>query len=74
MAIRALPMGVPNEVSVASIFYGSIPELNEVVALAQAGKIKTQVELFPLAQAPQVYERLRAGTIRSRAVIVPNAV
>lgn len=65
-------MGIPTELSVASVFYGSIPELSEVVTLAQAGKIRTQVELFPLEQAPQVYERLREGTIQSRGVITPN--
>lgn len=65
-------MGVPTEVSLASTFYGSIPEMNEVLALAQQGKIKTQAELFPLEQAPVVYQRLREGKIRSRAVITPN--
>ncbi|MBI4514519.1 MAG: NAD(P)-dependent alcohol dehydrogenase [Deltaproteobacteria bacterium] len=65
-------LGVPTELSVASVFYGSIPELSEVVTLAQAGKIKTQVELFPLEQAPHVYERLREGTIKGRGVVAPN--
>ena len=65
-------MGVPNELSVASVFYGSIPELSEVVTLAREGKIKTQVELFALEQAPQAYQRLHDGSIRGRAVITPN--
>jgi len=65
-------LGVPTELSVASIFYGSIPELTEVVTLAQAGKLRPQVELFPLDQAPQVYDRLREGKIHGRAVITPN--
>jgi propanol-preferring alcohol dehydrogenase len=43
-----------------------------VVALAQAGKIRTHVERFPLEQAPEVYRRLREGTIRGRAVVTPN--
>ncbi len=63
---------VPTEVSVASVFYGSIPELAEVVSLTQAGKLRPQVELFPFDQAPQAYERLREGTINGRAVITPN--
>lgn len=65
-------LGVPNELSIASTFYGSIPELIEVVALAQAGKIRTQVELFRLEQAPEVYQRLRDGKIHGRAVVTPN--
>ena len=43
-----------------------------MVALAEAGKIRTQVELFPLEQAPEVYQRLRDGKIHGRAVVTPN--
>ncbi len=63
---------VPNELSVASVFYGSIPELIEVVALAAAGKIRAQIELFPLDQAGLAYQRLRDGKIPGRAVVTPN--
>ena len=75
LAGGALPFsyfGVPLELAVASTFYGSIPELTEVVTLAQSGQIKAQVELFPLAQAPHVYQRLQQGQIQGRAVITPN--
>jgi propanol-preferring alcohol dehydrogenase len=65
-------LGVPTELSIASVFYGSIPELGEVVTLARAGKIATQVETFPLEQAPHAYRRLHDGSIRGRAVITPN--
>lgn len=65
-------LGVPTELSVASVFYGSIPELAEVTSLAQAGTIRPQVELFPLDQAAQVYQRLREGTVHGRAVMTPN--
>ena len=37
-----------HECSVASPYWGYIPELMEVVSLAQAGKIKMLVEHFPL--------------------------
>jgi len=63
---------VPTELSVASVFYGSIPDLVEVTTLARTGRIRTQVELYPLEQAPDVYERLRQGKINGRAVITPN--
>jgi alcohol dehydrogenase, propanol-preferring len=65
-------LGVPTELSVASTFYGSIPELLEVIVLAQAGRLTAQTESFALEQAPEVYERLRQGTIQGRAVITPN--
>ena len=59
------------EVSVASTYWGSLPELMEVVALGEAGKIRAQVQPFSLEEAPQAYDAMRAGSIRGRAVIVP---
>jgi propanol-preferring alcohol dehydrogenase len=43
----------------------------EVIALAEAGTIRAHVEQFSLDDAPHVYERMAAGTLRGRAVIVP---
>jgi propanol-preferring alcohol dehydrogenase len=60
------------ECSVASPFWGTIPELIEVVSLAQAGKIKMLVEHFPLERAGEAYHLLHDGKIQGRAVIVPN--
>lgn len=64
----ALPYGA----EVATSYWGTVTELMELVALARAGKIRVDVEAFPLDQAPEVYERLRRGEIRGRAVIVPG--
>ena len=63
----------PHECSVASPFWGSIPELMEVVSLAQAGKIKMLVEHFPLERAGEAYHLLHHGKIQGRAVITPAA-
>jgi propanol-preferring alcohol dehydrogenase len=60
------------ECSVASPYWGSIPELMEVVSLAQAGKIKMLVEHFPLEKASEAYHLLHDGKIKGRAVMVPN--
>ena len=59
------------EVSVASTYWGSLPELMEVIALAEAGKIRAHVQPFSLDDAPQAYEAMRARSLRGRAVIVP---
>jgi propanol-preferring alcohol dehydrogenase len=72
----ALPVNFfspPHECSVASPFWGSIPELMEVVSLAQAGKIKMLVEHFPLERAGEAYQLLHDGKIQGRAVITPAA-
>lgn len=52
-------------------YWGSRTELMEVIALAQAGRIKATVETFGLEQANAVYQRLRDGRIEGRAVLVP---
>ena len=52
-------------------YWGSRTELMEVVALARAGRIRAEVQRFPLEQAVDVYQRLREGKIRGRAVLQP---
>ena len=63
----------PHECSVASPYWGSLPELMEVVTLAQQQKIKMLVEHFPLERAGEPYQLLHDGKIQGRAVITPNA-
>jgi propanol-preferring alcohol dehydrogenase len=60
------------ECSVASPFWGSIPELIEVIELAAAGKIRMLVEHFSLDGAAEAYHLLHDGKIAGRAVITPN--
>jgi propanol-preferring alcohol dehydrogenase len=45
--------------------------LFEVLELARSGAITVEVERFSLEEGPQAYERLRARTLRGRAVLVP---
>ena len=60
------------EVSVASTYWGTLPELVEVIALARSGHLTPEVTQFGLEEAPEVYRRLRAGEIAGRAVVVPG--
>jgi len=60
------------ECSVAAPFWGSIPELIEVIALAQAAKVSMLVEHFPLDEAEHAYQLLHDGKIQGRAVVTPN--
>ncbi len=69
-----LPVGfgsVPYDVAVRTPYWGTRAELIEVLDLARAGRITVETEIFSLADAPQAYEKLHAGTVRGRAVIVP---
>ncbi|MGZ4755198.1 MAG: NAD(P)-dependent alcohol dehydrogenase [Acidimicrobiia bacterium] len=61
----------PYEVSFESTYWGSVSELIEVIALAEAGKIRAHVERYSLDDAPKAYTDMAAGTLRGRAVIVP---
>ncbi|MFE9990446.1 NAD(P)-dependent alcohol dehydrogenase [Streptomyces sp. NPDC005381] len=71
----ALPVGfgsLPFEVSVTAPYWGSRGELIEVLDLARAGDVSVHTETYSLDEAPLAYERLHAGKINGRAVILPN--
>lgn len=65
---------LPFEVRVTMPFWGTRAELCEVIALARAGKIRAHVNRFPLRDASLAYERLRAGDLDGRAVVIPGSV
>lgn len=62
---------LPYEVSLTTSFWGTLPELHEVIALAQQNKIKAHVQRFGLEQALHAYELMEQGQLDGRAVIVP---
>jgi propanol-preferring alcohol dehydrogenase len=64
--------GLPFEVSASFPYWGTRPELMEVVELARQGLVSSHVETFPLDEAPTAYERLHAGDINGRAVVLPH--
>lgn len=61
----------PQGCSVVTVLGGSTAELAEVVALAEAGKVKSHITRFPLSDVNSVYEKLHANEISGRAVLVP---
>lgn len=62
---------VPQEASVATTYWGSIVELQEVIELARRGRIDVHVERFSLDDAMDAYHKLERGEVDGRAVIVP---
>ncbi|MFE2486219.1 NAD(P)-dependent alcohol dehydrogenase [Streptomyces mirabilis] len=71
----ALPVGfgtLPFEVSVHAPYWGSRGELVEVLDLARTGAVSVHTETYSLDEAPLAYERLHAGKVNGRAVILPN--
>ena len=65
--------GVPYEVSIQTTYWGSRPELVEVLDLAARGLIRPHTTTFPLDSAVDAYHHLAEGKLAGRAVIVPNA-
>ena len=72
----ALPVrfgAVPHELSVQTTYWGSRPELEEVLDLAARGRLHAEITTFALDDALEAYRRLEAGEITGRAVIVPKS-
>lgn len=70
-SLSVAPRTLPFECSVLLPSWGTLPELVEVVALARAGAIHTEIERFSLEQAIDGYRRLDQGLVRGRAVVTP---
>lgn len=73
----SLPFGfssVPVEASLATVAWGSVDELRAVVDLAVAGRLEWRVRTLPLAAVNEAHERLRAGAVDGRLVLVPDSV
>jgi propanol-preferring alcohol dehydrogenase len=64
--------GIPHEVSMQTTYWGSRPELVEVLDLGARGLIEPHTSVYSLSDAPEAYRRLRAGELSGRAVIDPS--
>jgi len=62
---------LPYEVNLTTSFWGSLPELHEVIAMAQRGLVTPHVERFALEDGMHAYELMQKGQLSGRAVIVP---
>lgn len=70
-----LPMsffGIAYEAAVATTYWGTLPELVEVVALAAAGQVRAAVQRYALDDALDAYAAMQSGALDGRAVIVPS--
>jgi len=62
---------LPYEVSLRTSFWGTLPELHEVIALARRGLVTPHVQRFSLDDAMHAYELMEQGKLDGRAVVVP---
>ncbi len=69
-----VPLGFftqPYEVSMATTYWGSRPELAELLALAASGHISAQSSIYSLDNGAEAYADLHNGIVTGRAVVVP---
>ncbi|BDT96339.1 oxidoreductase [Nocardia sputorum] len=64
--------GWPWGASVRKSYGGTKSDLIDSVALAAAGKLRVEVERYPLAEGRAALDRLERGLITGRAVLVPE--
>jgi alcohol dehydrogenase, propanol-preferring len=70
-----IPFGlgtVANEARLTTSIWGSLGQLHDLVELAGRNTLAHAVEVLPLAQAQQAHDRLRAGDVAGRVVLVPD--
>ncbi|RDI55532.1 NAD(P)-dependent alcohol dehydrogenase [Nocardia mexicana] len=63
--------GWPWGATVRKSLGGTKSDLIESLALAQAGRLRIEVERYSLAEGPEAFARLDKGQVRGRAVLVP---
>jgi alcohol dehydrogenase, propanol-preferring len=60
------------EVRIQASSVGTRQDMREMLAMAAAGKVRSEVTTRPLAQANEVLEELRQGRVSGRIVLVPR--
>jgi len=63
---------LPRDAEVFTFQGSSIADVQAVVALAEAGLVRSDVDVFPLSRVDEAYAALDAGTVRGRAVVTPD--
>ena len=60
------------EIRIQASAVGTRQDLREVLAMAEAGKVRCQVDARPLAQVNQALDQLRNGQVSGRIVLTPG--
>ncbi|HRN29630.1 MAG TPA: NAD(P)-dependent alcohol dehydrogenase [Terrimesophilobacter sp.] len=63
---------LPFDTQVQVVNWGSRSEMFEVLDLARAGVLTIETEEFAMDDGAKAYEKLHAGEIRGRAIVVPT--
>ena len=63
----------PSEVSYTTVYWGSIPELREVVEIAERGVIDLKVEKIGFDDLISTFDRMKMGELETRAILCPDS-
>jgi alcohol dehydrogenase, propanol-preferring len=63
---------LPKDGEVFNFVGSSIADLKQVVALAEAGQLRNDTEVFSFSEVPRAYARLDGGELLGRAVVAPD--
>ena len=63
---------LPRDAEVFTFQGSSITDVHAVVALAEAGLVRSEIDLYPLSRVDEAYAALAGGTLRGRAVVHPD--
>ena len=64
--------GLPRDAEVFTFQGSSIADVHAVVELAEAGRITSAVDRYPLARVADAYAAMDAGALTGRAVVLPG--
>jgi alcohol dehydrogenase, propanol-preferring len=64
--------GLPRDADVFTFQGSSLADVHAMVGLAEAGLVRSEVDLFPLSRIADAYAALEAGELRGRAVVTPD--
>jgi propanol-preferring alcohol dehydrogenase len=62
----------PKDGEVFTFQGGTIADTLDVIALAESGRIRIDVDVFTLDRVSEAYQAMEAGSLRGRAVVTPN--
>ena len=63
---------LPNEADIFCFQGSSIADARDVLALAESGLVRNEIDVFDFSRVEEAYELLDVGRLRGRAVVTPN--
>lgn len=69
---QAWGRALPHEAEIFTFQGGTIGDTQEAIALAEAGLVRSEIDVFPMSRVAEAYEKLERGELRGRAVVTPD--